>query len=72
LDIEERLVLIYNRDFIFYLSKPAAQYKEILEKALKQAKKSGLIDKLIHQYRVRDFNTLHLDKLIQIRLKIPK
>jgi hypothetical protein len=54
LDIESGLVLSYDRDFLFYLSKSGenagASYKDTIEAALKKAKESGLIEKMVRKY----------------------
>lgn len=76
LDIEKRLVLIFDRDFRFYLSRTGvnagAKYKDVLEDALKKAKNSGLIDRLVRKYWAKDFKTLNYDKRIKIHLKTPE
>ncbi|OHD17830.1 MAG: hypothetical protein A2086_12525 [Spirochaetes bacterium GWD1_27_9] len=73
LDIEKNIVLIYNKDFRFYLSKSAKKYKKFLEESLVEAKKSGLIDKLIRKYflDVFDKNKINLDGRIKIKLTTP-
>lgn len=52
--IEENLLLVYDRDFKFYLSHSGTdnglKYKEILEESLLRAKVDGIIDELIHKY----------------------
>lgn len=72
LDIEQRLVLIYDRDFRFYLSRPAAHYKNVLEEALHHARESGLMDKLVYKYWAEAFEALHLDQRVKIYLETPK
>lgn len=76
LDIETKLVLIYDRDFIFYLSKAGvnagAQYKEIIELALTKAQKSGLIKRLVNKYWSSDFKQLNYENRIKIHLKTPQ
>ena len=71
LEIEERLMLIYDRDFRFYLSVENAEHKEMVEDALKQAKKSGLMDQLIREYWAEDFDTLKFDERTKIKLDTP-
>ncbi len=76
LDIEQRLLLVYDRDFRFYLS-PAgphagAPYREAISAALNQAQHSGLIDRLVKKYWAPSFKALNLDKRIRIRLAAPK
>jgi hypothetical protein len=76
LEIEKKLVLIYDRDFIFYLSKEGpnagSKYKNIIESALKKAKKSGLIKRLVRKYWAKDFEALDYDNRIKLYLKTPK
>jgi hypothetical protein len=76
LEIERKLVLIYDLDFRFYLSKEGpnagAEYKDILKSAMKKAQESGLIDRLVRKYWVNDFETLHYDERIKIYLETPK
>ena len=76
LEIEKKLVLIYDRDFRFYLSKEgpnaAAKYKEILESSLKKAQESGLIERLVKKYWADDFETLNYNERVRIYLKTPK
>jgi hypothetical protein len=76
LGIENRLVLIYDRDFRFYLSKQGvnagAKYKNILNSIMQKAKESGLIDKLVRKYWAGDFDTLKYDDRIKIHLKTPQ
>jgi hypothetical protein len=72
LEIEKHLVLIYNRDFYFYLSSSAAQYKDILEAALLKAQTDGLIDELVQKYWADSFTKLNMDARIQIELETPK
>ena len=64
-------MFIYDRDFRFYLSPSAAQYKDVLEDALFQAQESGLIDRLIRSYWADDFLELNFDKRVKIELETP-
>jgi hypothetical protein len=72
LQIESHLVLIYDRDFYYYLSSSAAQYKDTIQDALLKAQTSGLIDELVQKYWVDSFAKLNMDKRIQIQLETPK
>ena len=72
LEIEKHLVLIYNRDFYFYLSSSAAQYKDTLEAALLKAQTDGLIDELVQKYWADSFTKLNMDARIQIELETPE
>lgn len=69
LDIEQNLMLVYDRDFKFYLSKANADKKAILEKALSKAKETGLIDKLVRKHWSEDFKNLDIDNRTIIKLK---
>ena len=71
LAIEPRLLLVYPRDFRFYLSKANAGLKPTVEAALKQAEKSGLQQKLIDEYFGPSINSLNLSKRVKINLKDP-
>lgn len=71
LAIENNLMLIYDRDFRFYLSEEASVHQEILEEALQQAKNSGLMDELIRKYWADDFEALRFDERVQIKLETP-
>jgi hypothetical protein len=76
LEIENKLVLIYDRDFRFYLSKTGvnagAKNKDVIELAIKNAEKSGLIDRLVTKYWADDFKVLNYDKRIKINLETPE
>lgn len=71
LAIEPKLVLVYPRDLTFYLSKPNAALKPVIEAALKQAEKSGLQKKLIDEFFGPSVASLNLDKRVKINLKNP-
>ncbi len=72
LEVEQRLMLIYDRDFRFYLSPSASKYKAIIEESLDKAKKSGLMNKLIRKHWTKSFSQLNFDKRVKIRLKTPE
>lgn len=71
LDIEKHLMLIYDRDFRFYLGENSAHYKQIIEKSLQNAKSSGLMDQLIKNYWAESFDILDTDNRTKIYLKNP-
>lgn len=71
LEIEKRLVLIYERDFQFYLGQGSESMKPILIQALENAKKSGLMQQLIRKHWAEDFEKLNFDERIKIKLKTP-
>lgn len=60
--VEKNLMLVYDRDYRFYLSRSGpvngAQYYHQLQDALRQAKASGLIDTLVKKYWSDDFRQL--------------
>ncbi|WP_157443021.1 hypothetical protein [Colwellia piezophila] len=75
LQIEQNLLFIYDRDFRFYLSKTGTnageKYKNVISLALKKAKESGLIDRLIRKYWGSDIESLNHAKRIKIYLSLP-
>ncbi len=75
LAIERNLVLVYARDFQFYLSKTGpfagVRYQDAITTALEEAKKRGLIDNLVHQYWGADYEALGYDQRIKIYLNTP-
>ncbi|WP_354623182.1 hypothetical protein [Psychromonas sp. MME2] len=76
LQIESKLVLIYNRDFQFYLSKNGVnsgeKYQQIIELAIKNAQKSGLIDRLVNKYWGDAFKRLNYENRVKIYLQTPE
>jgi len=70
-DIEQRLALIYDRDFVYYLSKPAEKYKKILEEALVNARETGLMDRLMKKHMAESFDAIDLSKRVKIHMKNP-
>ncbi len=73
LEIEPRLMLIYERDYIFYMTAEAAsKYKVQIESALKLANDSGLINRMVREYWAEDFNELDYDGRVKIHLYTPK
>lgn len=72
LQIESHLVLIYDRDFYYYLSSSATAYKDTIQNALLEAQASGLIDELVQKYWADSFIKLNMDERIQIQLVTPK
>ncbi|WP_394125551.1 hypothetical protein [Vibrio hepatarius] len=71
LAIEKRLLLVYEKDFKFYLSPSMAQYKTEIESALKQAKQDGLIDQLVEKYWGASYKTLNPTERVVIKLTLP-
>lgn len=72
LRIEKRLMFVYKRDYIFYLSKSLKHFQIPLEKALKSAKRKGLLERLIQKYWGKYFKKLNFDERVKIKLKAPK
>lgn len=71
LEIEPNLVLVYDRDFIFYVTPKRPDLVPILTRALTKAKESGLIDRLIKKHWGKTFKTLTLEKRTIIHLATP-
>ncbi|MCL6419801.1 hypothetical protein [Aestuariirhabdus haliotis] len=76
LAIEQRLVLEYERDYIFYLSKEGEfarpEYRLLIEDAIRKAQESGLITKLIAQYWGKDLQQLNFPQRIRLPLQAPR
>ncbi|MFC4159270.1 hypothetical protein [Chitinimonas lacunae] len=62
LEIEPHLLLDYHTDFYFYLHRNQAPLKPVLEAALAQARRSGLMQQLFNKYHQDIANRLHLSK----------
>ncbi|MBT4288727.1 MAG: hypothetical protein HOD92_15475 [Deltaproteobacteria bacterium] len=71
LEIERKLILVYDRDFIFYLSKDHARYQKILEESLEKIKDSGIMDNLIRKYWDAALSILRYDERTIIKLNTP-
>ena len=72
LDVEKNLMLVYNRDYRFYLNKQfGSKYQKLLSSAIRKAKESGLMDRLIKKHWAENFEILNYDKRIKIRLENP-
>lgn len=71
LAIEPRLLLVYARDFVFYLSKSDAALRAPIEAALRQAEKSGLQKRLIDEYFGPSVASLNLAGRVKIVLPDP-
>ncbi|WP_035479590.1 hypothetical protein [Aliagarivorans marinus] len=72
LSIEPYLVLVYQRDFHFYLPAEQIELAQLLTEALEQARDSGLMDKLIEEYWFDDFKLLNFKRRVRIELATPK
>lgn len=71
LEIEPRLLLVYDRDAHFYLSKGAARHKPLIEEALARADASGLKKRLIEANYGAAIASLDLHRRTQLLLKTP-
>lgn len=71
LEIEHKLVFVYDADFIFYLSKSASTHKDKIEFALNQSAMTGLMDQLIQKYWGGVFDSLDFGNRIHIKLVNP-
>ena len=76
LEIEKKLVFVYDRDFYFYLSKTGlnagAEYNDIIKHAMKQAEKSGLIQRLVTKHWPNTYEALNYEQRIEIHLALPQ
>lgn len=71
LQIEPKLVIAYDRDVRFYLSKEGAKHKAVIEEALAKADSSGLKKKLIDANFSAAIASLDLPRRTTIALKSP-
>lgn len=69
LTVEPRLLLDYKADFSFYLGASAANYRPIIERALREAEVTGLKARLVDEAFGKDISTLDLNR--RIRLHMP-
>jgi hypothetical protein len=72
LAIEPHLILQYDRDFIFYVSPKTPGLAPMLERAMKKAKASGLIDRLVHKHWAHNFEVLKPETRTIIHMATPK
>ncbi|HEY1150498.1 MAG TPA: hypothetical protein VGF27_18100 [Pseudoduganella sp.] len=68
LTVERHLLVEYRGDFCFYLSASSANYRPIIERALKEAEATGLKARLIDEAFGADIKALGLDQRIRLRL----
>lgn len=71
LEIERSLLLVYERDYRFYLSESAEEYRLILNQALEKALAVGLVDELVEKYWKQDLEQLSISTRTKIMLKNP-
>lgn len=73
LDIEKRLIFVYDSDYHFYLSNlgvnAGLEHKHVIDGALKKARDDGLIDRLVTKYWGGNLKALDYDNRIRIYLK---
>ncbi len=74
--IEPNLLLVYERDFILYLSRQGhyahPEYLPLIETVLLEAKESGLIERMIYEYGGADLNALRYYERTVIPLNTPR
>ncbi|BDQ37579.1 hypothetical protein SYK_19390 [Pseudodesulfovibrio nedwellii] len=70
--IEPHIMLVYNRDFIFYVSPTRPQLAETLRSALEEARDSGLVDQLIKKHWGKTFELLQPETRTIIPLHSPQ
>lgn len=71
LAVEQNLMLVYDRDFQFFVAPGNQELATTLTQALRQARQSGLIDRLVRKHYAAVFNTYNFDRRIRIRLETP-
>lgn len=74
LDVEKRILFVYDKDMRFYLTKSNKNLKPILEKAIQNAKKKGIMDNELKKYypELYDKSKFDIENRIKIKLKLPK
>lgn len=72
LAIEPHLMFSFQRDFIFYLSPKDVHLKPILEKGLRDARNTGLLDALVRKHWATNFERLKPERRTVIKLKLPE
>jgi hypothetical protein len=71
LSIEPNLLMVYDHDVFFYVSKSAEQLVPLVQAALAKADSSGLKARLIETHFGQNNRQLNLDKRTRISLKTP-
>lgn len=75
LEIEPHLLFVYDMDFKFFFSPKAVDKKEIVEAAIIEAKKSGLIDEMLKEFYPEIFsseNGLNILSRVELHLDVPE
>lgn len=68
LTVEQHLLLAYEADFIFYLNASAARYRPVLERALREAERTGLKARLLDEAFGADIKALNLKRRLRLHL----
>jgi len=73
LTAEKNLILVYEKDFRFYLSPKTARYKTLLEDALRRSAENGLQSRLLRKHfgKVFEPGGFALDRRLRIPLALP-
>lgn len=69
--VEQRLLMVYPADLVFYLSSSAAAYRPIIERALKEAESTGLKARLLEEAFGADLKALNLNRRLRLQLAAP-
>lgn len=76
LDIEPHMLFVYNNlDFKLFFSPKSVEKKNIVEKAILEAKKSGLIDQLLKEFYPQIYSStdgLNLSNRVELQLDVPE
>jgi len=70
--IEPHIMLVYDRDFIFYVTPTRPQLAKTLRSALEEARNSGLMDQLIKKHWGKSFEFLQPEPRTIIPLHSPQ
>lgn len=71
LDVEQNLMLVYDRDFQFFVAPGNQQLVQLLNRALTQARQNGLIDRLVRKHYAEVFSRYNFDRRVKINLQTP-
>ncbi|WP_374583386.1 hypothetical protein [Pseudoduganella sp.] len=69
--VEQRLLMVYPGDLVFYLSSSAAGYRPIIERALREAESTGLKERLLDEAFGADIKALGLKRRLRLQLSAP-
>ncbi|MGM0508959.1 MAG: hypothetical protein ACQERZ_07355 [Fusobacteriota bacterium] len=65
-------MLIYDRNFRFYLSNSSKEYKDVIEEVFKNSEENGVMEELVRKHWQETFDRLNYDKRITMKLKNTK